>query len=57
MGSVRPAIRMVSDWATMVKGLSNRTIPTLQMKPLLVHFESEMALKKVLAGHLAVAFY
>jgi hypothetical protein len=42
-------MRTVSVWATMVNGLSNRTIPALQMKPLLVHFEFEMALKKVLA--------
>jgi hypothetical protein len=28
-GSVRATIRTLSVWATMVKGLSNRTIPTL----------------------------
>jgi hypothetical protein len=50
MGSVKPNIRTESVWAIMVKGLSNRTIPTQQMKPLFVHFELEMALKKVLAS-------
>jgi hypothetical protein len=57
MGSVRPAIRTVSIWAIMVKGMSNRNIPTLQMTPLLVDFALEMALKKVLElAHLAVVF-
>jgi hypothetical protein len=50
MGSARPTIRTVCAWATMVKGMSNRAISALQMKPLLVHFELEMALKKVLAS-------
>jgi hypothetical protein len=47
-GSVRPAIRTVSVWAIVVKGLSNRTTPTLQMKPMLVYFELERSEKGLL---------
>jgi hypothetical protein len=49
-GPTRPAIRTVSVWATMAKGLSKRTITALQMMILLVYFEHEMVLKKVLAS-------
>jgi hypothetical protein len=50
MGSARLAIRTVSGWATMVKGLSNSTNPALQMKPVVVHFGLAMALKQIPKG-------